>query len=95
VLPNAGISEVGLLSDHAGSGDRPTPPDMTTLEVDLIGVLYTTRLALWHFEKDTRVDPGLQCVCFTGSLSTFYGANNGPMYGASKAYVRLLYLFTC
>lgn len=86
VLPNAGISEVGRF-DHRleEETDRPTKPNLKTLEVDLIGVLYTTRLALWYFDHDEREEPGLRSICFTGSMSTFYGADFGVMYGASKA----------
>jgi NAD(P)-dependent dehydrogenase (short-subunit alcohol dehydrogenase family) len=88
VLPNAGINEIGLMVDVSppdDGPDRPTPPDLTTLNVDLIGVLYTTRLALYYFDRDDRAYPGLRAICFTASMSTFYGANYGVMYGASKA----------
>lgn len=88
VLPNAGISEVGMFDHRLEDGDGgPTKPNLKTLDVDLIGVLYTARLALWYFDQDKRDDPGLRCICFTGSMSSFYGADYGVMYGASKAAI--------
>jgi len=94
VLPNAGIGEVGRTDHRLEAGDpynvpqdRPTPPNLKTLEIDLIAVLYTTRIALWYFCDDKRDNPGLRAIAFTGSMSSFYGATYGPMYGAAKAGV--------
>lgn len=87
VLPNAGVNEIGRFDQRLEDGpqDKPTKPNLKTLEIDLIGVLYTTRIAMWYFGADERDEPGLRTICFTASMSTFYGANMGPMYGASKA----------
>lgn len=92
VLPNAGIGEVGRMDHRLEAGapyntpqDSPQPPNLKTLEIDLVAVLYTVRIALWYFVNDKRSNPGLRAIAFTGSMSSFYGANNGPMYGAAKA----------
>ncbi|WOO76491.1 putative oxidoreductase [Vanrija pseudolonga] len=89
VLPNAGVTELHpfdpsqLTDQDAG----PTPPNLTTLNIDLIGVLYTTRLALWYFEyHDKREDPGLRAITLTGSMSSFYGSY-GVNYSVAKAGV--------
>lgn len=83
-----GVSEIGRFDPAEdgprAAGDKPTPPNLTTLDIDLTAVLYTTRLALWHFERDDRVDPGLRAIAFTGSMSSFFGSD-GVMYGAAKA----------
>jgi NAD(P)-dependent dehydrogenase (short-subunit alcohol dehydrogenase family) len=85
VLPNAGINEMGRF-DPRDDGDvtKLTKPNLKTLDVDLTGVLYTTRIALWYFVNDKRADPGVRAIVFTGSMSTFYGSE-GVMYGAAKA----------
>lgn len=85
VLPNAGVSEIGRF-DPRQEGDvtQLTKPNLTTLDIDLTAVLYTTRIALWYFANDKRRDPGLRAVVFTGSMSSFYGSE-GVMYGAAKA----------
>lgn len=90
VLPNAGVSEIGLFDQRMEEQfgvpqDRPVKPNLKTLDIDLIGVLYTTRIALWYYYNDKRETPGLRAVAFTGSMSSFYGATMGVMYGASKA----------
>lgn len=87
VLPNAGVSEIGRFDprlDGGGDASKLTKPNMTTIDIDLIGVLYTTRIALWYFINDTRAEPGLRSIVFTGSMSTFYGSD-GVAYGVAKA----------
>ena len=80
-----GVSEVGRFDPRQdGSPDKLTKPNMTTLDIDLTGVLYTARIALYHFVNDKRADPGLRAIAFTGSMSSFYGSD-GVMYGAAKA----------
>lgn len=84
VLPNAGVSEVGRFDPRQEDVTRLTKPNLTTLDIDLVAVMYTTRIALWYFANDRRRDPGLRSVVFTGSMSSFYGSE-GVMYGAAKA----------
>jgi len=90
VLPNAGVSEIGRFDqrmEEDGIQDRPTKPNLKTLEIDLIAVMYTTRIALWYFANDQRDadKQGLRAIAFTGSMSSFYGATMGVQYGAAKA----------
>lgn len=85
VLPNAGVSEIGRFDPRLdGDASKLTKPNMKTIDIDLIGVLYTTRIALWYFINDKRADPGLRSIVFTGSMSTFYGSD-GVGYGVAKA----------
>lgn len=85
VLPNAGVSEIGRFDPRLdGDATKLTKPNMKTIDIDLIGVLYTTRIALWYFINDKRADPGLRSIVFTGSMSTFYGSD-GVGYGVAKA----------
>jgi NAD(P)-dependent dehydrogenase (short-subunit alcohol dehydrogenase family) len=84
------VSEIGrfdqrMEEEFGVAQDRPVKPNLKTLDIDLTGVLYTTRIALWYFYNDKRENPGLRSIAFTGSMSSFYGATMGVMYGASKA----------
>lgn len=82
-----GVTEVGRFDPREDGPDTgaPTKPNMKTLDIDLIGVLYTARIALWHWEHDKRADKGLRALVLTGSMSTFYGSDSGVMYGVAKA----------
>jgi NAD(P)-dependent dehydrogenase (short-subunit alcohol dehydrogenase family) len=84
------VSEIGRFDQRLEDGpqDKPTKPNLKTLDIDLIGVLYTARIAMWYFVNDERENPGPRTICFTASMSSFYGANFGVMYGASKALVQ-------
>lgn len=89
VLPNAGVSEVGSFDPRQDADPtKLTPPNLTTLDIDLTGVLYTTRIALFHWTNDKRAasEIGLRAIVFTGSMSSFYGSD-GVMYGAAKAAI--------
>jgi len=87
VLPNAGVNEIGRFDQRLeeGAQDAPTRPNLKTVDIDLIAVLYTARIALWYFSNDTRDEPGLRGITFTGSMSTFFGVPMGVMYSVAKA----------
>jgi NAD(P)-dependent dehydrogenase (short-subunit alcohol dehydrogenase family) len=87
VLPNAGVSEIGTFDPRKEADPtKLTPPNLKTLDIDLTGVLYTARIALFHWTNDKRTpaEAGLRAIVFTGSMSSFYGSD-GVMYGAAKA----------
>ena len=41
-IPNAGVSEVGTFQSLQFKDGKPVKPTMATLEVNLIGVMYST-----------------------------------------------------
>ena len=88
VLANAGISDTQQnFEELVSNPEGPLKPDLKTLEVNLIGPIYTARLAMWHFMKVRSLgdDPDmLQALIFTGSASTFGGGS--PLYSTTKAY---------
>jgi len=68
VLANAGINEVGnLLEDtFETDGGLLAPPNLQTLSVNLLGVLYTTKCAVHYFAKHSEK----RCqLVFTGSAA--------------------------
>jgi hypothetical protein len=44
-IPNAGVSEVGTFQSLQFKDGKPVKPTMATLEVNLIGVMYSTRIS--------------------------------------------------
>lgn len=86
VLANAGINEAGnMLEDryHSETGQLE-PPILQTLNVNLVGVIYTTKLAVHYFAKQ----PGKKFqLVLTGSAACFLDTPPLWTYCASKAGV--------
>jgi NAD(P)-dependent dehydrogenase (short-subunit alcohol dehydrogenase family) len=86
VLSNAGINtNEDLLDDiiDAQTG-RLRPPSLKSIEVNLLGQLYVTKVALHYFSKW----PGTRCqLVLTSSAGAFFPAPPIYMYCAAKAGV--------
>ncbi|KAF8520391.1 NAD(P)-binding protein [Hysterangium stoloniferum] len=87
VVPNAGISERGAFTAAATTAvnGAPSKPNLKTLEVNLIGVLYSTRLALYYLMTDYA--PGsnaLKSLVFIGSMSSLESIPMAALYSVSK-----------
>jgi NAD(P)-dependent dehydrogenase (short-subunit alcohol dehydrogenase family) len=86
VLANAGINEVGnILEDKYDSNSgKLQPPVLQTLNVNLHGVIYTTKLAVHYFGKQQ----GKKCqLVLTGSAACFLDTPPLWTYCAAKAGV--------
>ncbi|KAJ5249106.1 hypothetical protein N7468_000557 [Penicillium chermesinum] len=91
VFANAGITEKGSILIHEeGSQDQgPTKPNLATLNVNLIGTLYSVRLATYYMlKKSTHEEHGSKglIVC-TASNAGLYPFPIAPGYATSKAGV--------
>ncbi|KAK3326926.1 hypothetical protein B0T19DRAFT_420396 [Cercophora scortea] len=86
VLANAGINEVGnmLEGKYNAETGKLEAPVLQTLNVNLVGVLYTTKLAVHYFAKQTGKK--FQIV-LTGSAACFLDTPPLWTYEASKAGV--------
>ncbi|GAA6037208.1 hypothetical protein JCM8097_008621 [Rhodosporidiobolus ruineniae] len=83
VVANAGISEPHPLMDLTeGEDGEPQEPKMTTLDVNVKGVMYTIKLAFFHL-KNNPVRDG-KCITILGSLASFFGIPGAPAYTTSK-----------
>ncbi|KAH7408880.1 hypothetical protein BKA64DRAFT_570425 [Cadophora sp. MPI-SDFR-AT-0126] len=86
VLANAGVNEIGnLLKDdfEDGTGKLLSPP-LKTLDVNLIGILYTIKCAVHYFAKMA----GKLCqLVLTGSAASFLDTPPLYTYCTSKAGV--------
>jgi NAD(P)-dependent dehydrogenase (short-subunit alcohol dehydrogenase family) len=79
VAANAGIDDT---QDLYVPGDGITKPNLKTLEVDLLGPVYATYLALHYFRTNEPNTGGK--VVITSSTAGLYGCPPQPQYGAAK-----------
>ncbi|KAL7276203.1 hypothetical protein RUND412_000821 [Rhizina undulata] len=84
VIANAGVGELGGFTepDITSSLEDPPEPDLITLDVNLKGVLYTTKLA-FHYFRQTPADQD-KTLLFIGSMSSFFAGPVATVYSASK-----------
>ncbi|KAM7205104.1 hypothetical protein V8F20_003241 [Naviculisporaceae sp. PSN 640] len=100
VFANAGVSEQGRTTavDLTGSEDgedEPSPPRLKVLEVNLLGCVYSVKLAAHYMKKNKQrlkgsgtedVKIGGSIIC-TASNAGLYPFPIAPLYGVSKAGV--------
>jgi NAD(P)-dependent dehydrogenase (short-subunit alcohol dehydrogenase family) len=91
VIANAGIAAEDELNISAQELDSEVPPkpELRTLNINLIGVFYTTKLALHQFQRQHQTDPKAESVLILqGSLAGYLSLPNVPQYNASKYGLR-------
>ncbi|KAL4866114.1 hypothetical protein BDV12DRAFT_199435 [Aspergillus spectabilis] len=90
VVANAGIHRPDEV--FAYDGDVPRKPDLTTLDVNINGTLYTAKLAMHYFIKQNGQTPSLQqedtALVLIGSGAAFLDCPRTPQYDASKWAMR-------
>ena len=69
-------------------GDEPTEPDLSIIEVNLHGVLYTSKLAMHYFNKQPIGTDRDRCLIITASLAGYLDPAQAPLYQTSKFGVR-------
>ncbi|KAK4504337.1 hypothetical protein PRZ48_005253 [Zasmidium cellare] len=86
VVANAGVARKDEIFSFEKDG--PTEPDLTTIDINLQGTLYTTKLATHYFIKQNgttqskdKEDTGLVLI---GSGAAFLDCPRGPSYQATK-----------
>lgn len=89
VAPIAGIGERQWLpfpeDSAAAKAQDFTKPDLTILDVDLTGVLYTVALAVQHFRRQTHAEGGLLGrIGLVASVCGLYCVPSLPIYTAAK-----------
>ncbi|KAJ8517966.1 hypothetical protein ONZ45_g4912 [Pleurotus djamor] len=85
VVPNAGVTEMYPFDTVKLSEDgKPLKPKMTTLDVNLTGLLYSVHLAI-HYLKLQRPDlESLKALVLIGSMASWAGIPKATLYSASK-----------
>ncbi|MCJ1418931.1 hypothetical protein MMC32_005282 [Xylographa parallela] len=104
VVANAGIvdSKLELESPKNLDAEDPPPPNLDCLNVDLIGVLYTTHLAIFYLQRNPGSSPASHTtnptqmlrdrhLLLIGSAASFSPIPCQALYGASKHAVMGLY----
>ncbi|BGP44074.1 hypothetical protein JCM10450v2_008291 [Rhodotorula kratochvilovae] len=83
VVANAGIFESGALLDWTVDAEgKLTKPDLGTIDINVVGTLYTARLAFHHLRQNPST--GLKSLVILGSLTSFVATPGCPLYATSK-----------
>ncbi|KAM0431516.1 hypothetical protein ACHAPT_005494 [Fusarium lateritium] len=82
VFANAGVGEKNTVFEDVLAQDGSlAPPDLTVINVNLTGVIYTTKLGLHYFKAN---DPPGGGLVLTGSTSSYNERPNIPLYSVAK-----------
>lgn len=86
VLANAGISGIdAVFQDNADpKSGEPRKPDLSILEINLVGFTYTAKLALHYFPRQAEGADRDRCLLMTASLAGYIDLPGAPQYQASK-----------
>ncbi|TPX12340.1 uncharacterized protein E0L32_006987 [Thyridium curvatum] len=84
VIANAGISGSDkFFEDH---GNEPTEPSLDILRINLGGVVYTSKLAVFHMSRqDDSFD---RCLILKSSIQGYLDTTGSPTYSAAKHGLR-------
>ncbi|KAJ6127223.1 adam [Penicillium sp. IBT 18751x] len=92
VVANAGIHRQDEVFAYDGDGNTPKKPDLTTIDVNLIGTLYTSKLASHYFIAQNGQQPSPSqedtCLILVGSGAAFLDCPRAPQYCATKWAMR-------
>ncbi|KIK69270.1 hypothetical protein GYMLUDRAFT_35336 [Collybiopsis luxurians FD-317 M1] len=85
VVPNAGIGEPqSFLTVSFDKDGKVKKPGLPTVEVNLIGVLYTAHLAQHYLLVNRADSQSLKAIVLLGSMSSWVALPPAPTYTASK-----------
>ncbi|KAJ5856956.1 hypothetical protein N7455_007850 [Penicillium solitum] len=80
VFANAGIAPTtNFLDDNLDENGQLTPPDLRTINVNLLGVIFTVRLAAYYIQKHSahRASGELGSIVVTASTASFQNFSAG------------------
>ncbi|RFU26279.1 hypothetical protein B7463_g10046, partial [Scytalidium lignicola] len=86
VIANAGISRDDRFIQGLDESE-PVQPDLKILDVNVIGTIYTAKLAAYYFHKQPK-DIFDRCLILTSSIMAYIDTYGVPSYGVSKHAVR-------
>lgn len=67
--------------------EEPQEPDLRIAQINILGVLYTTKLALHYFAKSPS-QPQEKCLILKSSVAGYLDLPSAPSYQTSKYAVR-------
>ncbi|SJK97070.1 uncharacterized protein ARMOST_00320 [Armillaria ostoyae] len=96
VVASTGVTEVGQFTQVSfDSNGKPVKPDLTTLDVNLVGILHAVHLAQYYLARK-RQPNDLKALVVLGSMASWHCLPQAPLYSASGCAVlgamRTLYL---
>lgn len=92
VVANAGIHGPDEVFLYSGDKEEPTEPNLTVIDVNIRGSLFTTKLATHYFMRQ-NLQKALSeqedtCLVVVGSGAAFLDCPRTPQYCASKWAMR-------
>ncbi|OKL59920.1 hypothetical protein UA08_04605 [Talaromyces atroroseus] len=92
VIANAGIYRQDEVYSYSGDNEEPQKPDLSIIDVNVYGSLYTAKLASHYFIKQNGQKPSSDqedtCLVLIGSGAAFLDCPRSPQYSASKWAMR-------
>ncbi|KAF9886278.1 hypothetical protein FE257_011891 [Aspergillus nanangensis] len=92
VFANAGITEKGTLLPPGDSNQEPKKPDLSTLNVNLLGAIYSVQLAIYYISKNMTAisqsdgsDLSSGLIVCNASIAALCAFPISPIYAASKS----------
>ncbi|KUL87754.1 hypothetical protein ZTR_03124 [Talaromyces verruculosus] len=82
VVANAGITEKGDLLEK--EVEEPSKPVLATLDVNLTGVIYSTKLAIHYIRKNGATSSTKGGIICTASNAGIYSFPMAPIYATTK-----------
>lgn len=89
VIANAGLNRQDevFVQKESEDGD-PIKPSLNILQINLVGVIYTAKLAMFYLPKQPEGEGRDRCLLMTASLAAYVDLTVSPQYSASKWGVR-------
>ncbi|GAA5884419.1 hypothetical protein JCM6882_005245 [Rhodosporidiobolus microsporus] len=84
VVANAGIAEGGstLMDLRAGEDGEPSKPKSLTIDINVVGLSYTVKLAFFHLRNNLNREG--KNIVILGSMASYFGLPGAPCYSTSK-----------
>ncbi|OCL02802.1 NAD(P)-binding protein [Glonium stellatum] len=87
VVANAGVAGPDPLF-QPDEGDEPKEPDLKIININFIGVVYTTKLAMHYFIRQPDDSSRDRCLILKSSLAGYMDISGSPSYQSAKFGVR-------
>jgi NAD(P)-dependent dehydrogenase (short-subunit alcohol dehydrogenase family) len=92
VVANAGLHRPDEVFEQPHPDQEPAEPDLTIIDINIKGPLYTAKLAAHYFIRQNGSTPTLDqedtCLILIGSGAAFLDCPRAPQYSASKWAMR-------
>jgi len=88
VIANAGVGGHDDLAKLDDPNEEPVKPSLKTLDINLLAVTYTAKLAIHFFRRQAVREDRDRCLILQSSLAGYLDLVGSPLYNASKYGVR-------